>query len=208
MGAQLPSESSTAEAEAETATEIFEQAPLLKLGDSIKNFTIATPLSPTASESVDLSTLVADGPVVMTFFRGSWCPYCRTELSDIQDNIEKFSDLGATVIAISPEIDEKSMEMGSELELGFYIGHDENNELARSLGLTFRLDAKTIKRYKEYGINLPRANGTNKWELPIPATYVIDQDMTVRFVYDDEDYSKRANHKDVLKTVKEIAAED
>lgn len=208
MGAQLPSESSTAEAEAETATEIFEQAPLLKLGDSIENFTIATPLSPTESESVDLSTLLADGPVVMTFFRGSWCPYCRTELSDIQDNIEKFSDLGATVIAISPEIDEKSMEMGSELELGFYIGHDENNELARSLGLTFRLDAKTIKRYKEYGINLPRANGTNKWELPIPATYVIDQDMTVRFVYDDEDYSKRANHKDVLKAVKEIAAED
>jgi len=183
-------------------------APILKVGDTIENFTIPTPLSPNGVESVDLSTLLADGPVVLTFFRGSWCPYCRTELSDIQDRLEDFEELGATVLAVSPEIDEKGIEMGKELELGFYIGHDENNELARSLGLTFRLDAKTIKKYHEYGINVPKANGTRKWELPIPATYVIDTDSTIKYVFDDENYSKRANYKKVLKVVKEITSEE
>ena len=98
--------------------------------------------------------------------------------------------------------------MGKELELGFYIRHDENNDLARSLGLTFKLDAKTIKKYREYGINVPDANGTRKWELPIPATYVIDTDSTIKFVFDNENYSKRANYKKVVKVVEEITTED
>ena len=210
LATMLPAEHSTTATET-TAVEtesISTAAPILKVGDTIENFTIPTPLSPDGVESVDLSTLLAEGPVVLTFFRGSWCPYCRSELSDIQDRLEDFEELGATVLAVSPEIDEKGIEMGKELELGFYIGHDENNELARSLGLTFKLDAKTIKKYREYGIDVPDANGTRKWELPIPATYVIDTDSTIKFVFDDEDYSKRANYKKVLKVLKEITADD
>jgi peroxiredoxin len=181
---------------------------LLIVGDTIEDFTITTPFSPTGSSEVTLSTLLEDGPVILTFFRGSWCPYCRGELSDIQDRIGDLNELGATVLAISPELNEKSTELGEELELDFYIGHDENNDLARSLGLTFKLDGKTIKKYHQYNINVPDSNGTKKWELPIPATYVIDQDMTVRFVFDDENYSKRANYKKVLKVVEELQAED
>ncbi len=202
----LPAEHLTISNESvQSATESIATAdPILKVGDTIENFTIPTPLSPDGVESVDLSALLAEGPVVLTFFRGSWCPYCRTELSDIQDRLDDFSELGATVLAVSPEIDEKGIEMGKELDLGFYIGHDENNELARSLGLTFKLDAKTIKKYREYGINVPDANGTRKWELPVPATYVIDTGSTIKFVFDDENYSKRANYKKVLQVVKEI----
>ena len=112
------------------------------------------------------------------------------------------------MLAISPEVDEKSIEMGKDLDLGFYIAHDENNELARSLGLTFTLDAKTIEKYQEYKFIIPESNGTDKWELPIPATYVIDQDMTVKFVFDDSNHRKRADYKDVLKVVEELAKED
>tara|TARA_R110000868_G_scaffold241497_3_gene496732 strand:- start:454030 stop:454704 length:675 start_codon:yes stop_codon:yes gene_type:complete len=180
----------------------------LKVGDTFKDFTISTPVSPTGAEEVNLSDLLKDGPVVVTFFRGSWCPYCRGELSDIQDRIEDFEALGASVIAISPEVDEKSIELSRELDIGFYIGHDQNNELARSLGLTFTLDAKTIEKYQEYKFIIPEANGTDKWELPIPATYVIDQDMTVKFVFDDTNHRKRADYKDVLKVVEELAKED
>lgn len=183
-------------------------AERLKVGDTIEDFTIPTPFSPDGTTEATLSTLLESGPVVLTFFRGSWCPYCRTELSDIQDRIEDFNELGATVLAASPEIDEKSVEMGEDLELDFFVAHDENNELARTLGLTFKLDAKTIKRYRGYNINVADSNGTGTWELPVPATYVIDQDRTIRFVFDDEDYSKRANYKKVLKVVKEIVSDD
>jgi len=209
LGAQLPAELNThSEVLQDNYLDPTTTLLLLKVGDTIKDFTITTPLSPAGTEEVTLSTLLESGPVVLTFFRGSWCPYCRGELSAIQDNLEKFEALGAAVLAISPEMDEKSIELGSELELGFYIGHDENNELARKLGLTFKLDAQTIKKYKGYDINVPKANGTRKWELPIPATYVIDQDSTVKFAFDDENYSKRANYKKVLKVIKEITVED
>ncbi len=208
FGAELPLEFNAHSEVIQENTLDSASTPLLTIGDSIEDFTITTPLSPAGSEEVSLSTLLESGPVVLTFFRGSWCPYCRGELSEIQDNLEKFDALGATVLAISPEMDEKSVELGNDLELGFYIGHDENNELARELGLTFKLDAQTIKKYKNYDINVPKANGTRKWELPIPATYVIAQDLTVKFVYDDDNYSKRANYKKVLKVIKEITAED
>jgi len=191
-----------------TMTNADDQIELLKVGDTIEDFTVPTPMSPNGEEEVTLSELLKDGPVVVTFFRGSWCPYCRTELSEIQDRIEKFEALDASVIAISPEVDEKSIEMSKELDLGFYIGHDQNNELARSLGLTFTLDEKTIEKYQEYKFIIPESNGTDKWELPIPATYVIDQDMTVKFVFDDKNHRKRADYKDVLKVVEKLAEED
>lgn len=180
----------------------------LAVGDKIRDFIISTPLSPDGLPQTSLAELLEDGPVILTFFRGSWCPYCRGELSSIQDRIDDFHELGASILAVSPEIDKESIELGKELDLGFAIGHDENNELARSLGLTFKLDAKTINQYRKYGIDVPESNGTKTWELPIPATYVIDQDMTVRFVFDDENYAKRANFKKVLKLVKDLVAED
>ena len=180
----------------------------LVVGDTIQDFTIPTPISPDGLAEASLSDLVADGPVILTFFRGSWCPYCRGELSSIQDRLDDFQKLGASILAVSPEIDEESIKLGQELDLGFAIGHDENNELARSLGLTFTLDAKTIKKYGQYGIDVPESNGTKTWELPVPATYVIDQDMKVQFVFEDEDYSKRANYKKVLKVVKDLVNED
>jgi len=205
LGDQLPAEIETA---SETSLIEIQSKPLLQVGDTIEDFTIQTPLSPLGYDEVALSTLLESGPVVLTFFRGSWCPYCRGELSSIQDNLESFEELGATVLAISPEIDDKSVELGEDLDLGFYIGHDKNNKLARNLGLTFKLDAKTIKTYQGYNIDVPESNGTRKWELPIPATYVIAQDSTIKYVFDDENYSKRANYKKVLKAVEEIVAED
>ncbi len=206
-GTQLPATSNLT-----TETETIEvhqmQAPLLQVGDTIEDFTLPTQYAPNGESEVALSTLLKDGPVVVTFFRGSWCPYCRDELSDIQDNLEKFDKLNTKVIAISPEISEDGSAMAEKLDLGFFVAHDENNELARSLGLTFKLDAKTIKKYREYKIDVPESNGTMKWELPIPATYIIDQDSTVRFVFDDENYSKRVSAKKLLKIVEEIQSED
>lgn len=207
-GTQLPVASSLTTTEATSLNTQQMEPKLIKVGDTIKDFTLPTQYAPNGETQVAMSTLLKDGPVIVTFFRGSWCPYCRDELSDIQDNLEKFDKLGAKVIAISPEISEDGSEMAEKLDLGFFVAHDENNELARSLGLTFKLDAKTIKKYREYKIDVPESNGTRKWELPIPATYIIDQDSVVRYVFDDEDYSKRASTKKLLKVVEEIQSDD
>ena len=188
-------------------TEAPDGTERLKVGDTIEDFQIPTPVSPTGSESVSLSELLEDGPVVLTFFRGSWCPYCRNELSAFQDNITAFESLGASVLAVSPEVSQKTTELGDQLSTTFYIARDEDNTLAKSLNLAFKLDARTIQRYKQYGINLRESNGARTWELPVPATYVIDQERVIRFVFDDEDYSERADVKDILAIVEEAASD-
>jgi peroxiredoxin len=188
--------------------ETIDEPERLKVGDTFPAFTIQTPFNPSGDETFDLQKSLEQGPVVVTFYRGSWCPYCRDELSDFQDHIEEFNELGATVIAISPEVDEKSVELAEELGTEFIIAHDEDNKLADTLGLMFKLDGKTIKRYREYGIHVGDSNGTGSWELPVPATYVIDSDGVVQYVFDDEDYRKRAKAKAILEIVERVANAD
>lgn len=152
----------------------------------------------------DLGKLLELGPVVVTFFRGSWCPYCVGELSTIQKQLEDITSAGATVLAISPEKHENTSDLIEQKKLGFLFGTDHNNELATKLALSFKLDAKTIKRYKEYGIDLPATNDSKLWQLPIPATYIIDTDGSVVWSFVDPDYSKRADYTQVVKKLKEL----
>ncbi|MDF1808391.1 MAG: peroxiredoxin-like family protein [Phycisphaerales bacterium] len=175
----------------------------LQLGDKISNFEIENAMG----GKIQLDTLLADGPVVLTFYRGSWCPYCRNELSAVQTRLSKITKAGGTVLAISPEVPEKTADLAEQKELGFLFGADHDNALAKQLALSFKLDAKTIKKYREYGIDLPESNDSKKWELPIPATYVIDTDHTIRFAFVEEDYSKRAKYDDVVDVLKEIQSE-
>ncbi len=174
----------------------------LELGETMPNFEI-----PDASGegTISLDDLLKDGPVVLTFYRGSWCPYCRGELSSIQSRLEKITDTGAKVLAISPEVPSKTTELVEQKKFGFIFGTDQNNTLAKDLALAFELDAKTIEVYQGYGIDLPESNDTKEWELPIPATYVIDTDHTITFAFTDEDYTKRADYDKVLKVLRNMA---
>lgn len=153
---------------------------------------------------ISLDEMLQSGPVILTFYRGSWCPYCRTELSAIQDRLDQITKAGGSVLAVSPEIPEKTGELKKLQKLGFNIGTDHENTLAKTLALSFKLDAKTIKRYREYGIDVPESNDSKKWELPIPATYVIDTDRTIKFAYVDTDYTKRADYDKVIKVLQEL----
>lgn len=154
--------------------------------------------------NISLDELLEDGPVVLTFYRGSWCPYCMGELSSIQDRLTKITDAGGSVLAISPETPEKTADLAQQKKLGFLFGTDHNNALAKQLALAFKLDAKTIKLYRQYGIDVPESNDTKKWELPIPATYVIDTDHTIRFAFVEEDYTKRADYSKVIKVLEKL----
>jgi peroxiredoxin len=174
-------------------------------GDTLPLFRIADAAS---KGEHDLAKLLANGPVVITFYRGSWCPYCVTELSTVQKHLEDITSAGATVLAISPEKPSETADLVEQKELGFLFGTDRDNELATKLALSFKLDAKTIKLYRNYGIDLPESNDATVWELPIPATYIVDTNGSVVWSYVDEDYSKRPDYRKVVNKLREMQQED
>ena len=188
---------------AQKSSEVIKIDKPLVVDDKMISFEIENALGGTHS----LDKLLEDGPVVLTFYRGSWCPYCRGELNSIQARLDKISKAGAQVLAISPEIPSETADLAEQKKLGFLFGTDHNNQLAKRLALAFKLDAKTIKAYKGYGIDLKKANDTKVWELPIPATYIIDTDRTIRYAFVEEDYSKRADYDKVVKVLKELQSE-
>ena len=157
--------------------------------------------------SHDLAKLLESGPVVMTFYRGSWCPYCIGELTSIQKELDEITEAGASVLAISPEKPSGTADLMKQKSLGFNFGTDRDNELATKLALSFKLDAKTIQRYKQYGIDLPEANDAKVWQLPIPATYIIDTDGTIAWSFVEEDYSKRPDYRKVVEKLKSMQAD-
>ncbi len=180
----------------------------LQVNDQMISFTVDNAFDGDKQASIELDELLKDGPVVLTFYRGSWCPYCVTELTAIQQRLEKITDTGATVLAISPEVPGKTADLKEQKDLGFLFGTDHNNELAKKLALWFELDEETVKRYNQYGLDIPESNGTGTWELPVPATYVIDTDRTIRFAFVDENYKERADYDEVLKVLKKIQKDD
>lgn len=189
---------------AQKSAEIVKLDKPLGVGDKMISFQIPNAMGGTIS----LDELLEDGPVVLTFYRGSWCPYCRGELSSIQARLDKITKANGRVLAISPEIPSETVDLAKQKKLGFTFGTDHDNTLAKQLALAFKLDAKTIKAYKKYGINVKESNNTKTWELPIPATYVIDTDKTIRYAFVDEDYTKRADYDRVIEVLKELQKDD
>lgn len=179
-----------------------------KVGEKLPNFTLPGLTRDGEETEVSLDAMLADGPVIVTFFRGSWCPYCRGELRSIETRLKKIESLGASVLAISPEEPSETIKLEEKLDIGFTLATDHDNVVARRLGLLFVMSDEMIETYKKYKLDVPESNGTDSWELPIPATYVIDTDHTIRYAFDDIDYSKRADYDKVLSVLKELKHED
>ncbi len=176
--------------------EVGDKAPKLKLRND-------------KGEWVDLVSVLERGPVVLTFYRGEWCPYCDRELKGIQDEVVPAAEkLGATVLALSPEAQEHAIDLKEKRSLSFDLLHDEQNKVAKRFGIAFTLDADTVKKYKGYKIDVAAHNQTGKHELPIPATYVIDAEGVIRYAYVNEDYRERAKPKDVIEALEKVVNAD
>ncbi|HIG75385.1 MAG TPA: AhpC/TSA family protein [Bacteroidetes bacterium] len=149
-------------------------------------------------ETVQLAALLERGPVVLTFYRGSWCPYCNTQLRDYQERLGEIEARGATLVAISPQIPDSSLSMQEKNDLAFPVLSDIGGEVSDAYGLTFQVDAATRERYQAVGVDLAEANGTDAWELPVPGTYVIAPDGTIRAAFVEADYTQRASVQQIL----------
>ncbi len=172
----------------------------LRTGDKVPNFTLTNAVG----KKIELRVMLQSGAVVISFYRGQWCPYCNLELRAFQEYLPEIEGLGASFLAISPQTPDNSLSTREKNELTFEVLSDVGNQVARQFGLIFTLPKELHPIYKKFDIDIPAHNGDETFELPIPATYVIAPDGTVIHAFVDPDYTQRLEPKVVLEILHQI----
>ncbi|MEN3975581.1 peroxiredoxin-like family protein [Emcibacter sp. SYSU 3D8] len=159
----------------------------LKVGDTVPDFELPNHRGAT----VKFADLVAQGPVVISFYRGGWCPYCNLEMRALQEKLPEITDLGARLVAVSPELPDTAMSTAEKNAISFDVLSDTGNKVAAAFGLVFTLTPALQDLYRSFGLDLAQFNGDDSMTLPIPATYVVDADRRVLHAFVDPDYTRR-----------------
>lgn len=185
---QAPAEVMTA---METATAKLAASGLagkaLKRGDRMPDFELPDATGKIV-RSIDLR---AKGALLISFYRGHWCPYCSLEFKALQERLADITAKGATLVAISPQTPDQSLTTQQKYELKFPVLSDSGNKVARKFGLVYTLDEGLRPIYQAFGIDLTAHNGDSSFELPVPATYLVDKNGTVLDSYVNVDYRER-----------------
>jgi len=169
----------------------------LKVGDKMLSFELKNAVG----KIMKSSELLAKGPLVINFYRGAWWPYCNIELGGFQEILTEIHSKGAQLVAISPELPDNSLSLSEKLELEFEILSDFNNDIARKFGIVFELTDELKPLYEKFGVDLPKTQGNENFELPVPATYVVDGDGTIVLAHIDIDYTRRLEPEEVLEVL-------
>jgi peroxiredoxin len=172
----------------------------LKEGEQAPDFTLLDALD----KPVTLSHLLEQGPVVIAFYRGEWCPYCNIQLHAYQQALPQMQALGASLVAISPQTPDHSLSMAEKHELTFAVLSDVGNQVARQFGLVFTIEEAVRAAHKQVGANLPAFNGNDSWELPIAGTFIVDQSGTVRLAFVDPDFTRRLDPSVIIAQLEEL----
>jgi peroxiredoxin len=169
-------------------------ARALKAGDTAPAFTLVD----SEGEAVASEKLLAQGPLVISFYRGVWCPYCNMELQALQAALGEIKARGANLVAISPQSQSNSRKSQRDNKLTFPILNDQRGDMAQAFGIRFALPDYLIDVYKAFGNNLPVINGDPSWTLPMPARYVVAPDGTIAFAEINPDYTRRPEPTELL----------
>ena len=170
------------------------EAQAKQVGDQAPDFS----LSNATGQSIRLSEYLAKGPVVLTWYRGGWCPYCNITLRQLQLELPNFQAKGANLIALTPELPDKSLSTQEKHALEFEVLSDVGNEVARAYGIVFKLTEEVGEMYQN-AFDLHAYNGDESKELPLAATYVIDVEGNIQYAFLDAEYRNRAEPSDILK---------
>ena len=190
------------ETEKLTASGIVALAP--KPGDVFDDFTLPNYLG----ENRSLASMRERGPVVVTFYRGGWCPYCNLELRAYQAVLPEIKAAGATLVAITPELPDASLSTSEKNELEFDVLTDANADYARKLGLVFTLPETLRPIYRDLGIHVEQHNGAGQFDLPLAATIVVDTDGTIASAFVDADYTSRAEPTHVVEVLQSLVKQN
>lgn len=172
----------------------------LRVGEKAKDFILPNAIG----ERISLYEQLEKGPVVLTFYRGGWCPYCNLELKAYQNVLNKIQEAGATLMAISPEKPDASLSTTEKNQLSFEVLSDDTYETIKAYNLYFTFPEHLIRTYSDkFNINLAEINGSDKpWSLPIPGTFIINQDGKVILASTDADYMERLDPSEVVNFLK------
>jgi peroxiredoxin len=147
---------------------------------------------------ISLADALQKGDVVLLFYRGQWCPYCNKQLSHFSDSLQLLAAKGVTLLAITPETAENVKKTLEKTRAFFPVIEDAGLAIMKLYKVNFTMDEKTVTRYKGYGIDFDKTNGSNGANLPVPATYIIGKDGKIKYVFFNTDYKKRASVQDIL----------
>jgi peroxiredoxin len=181
------------------STGILDETP--RPGDKFPSFALQNQ----EGETVELDILLTRGPVVVSFFRGIWCPYCNIELQALQESLTEIQATGATLIAISPQLPASNKQAIKQNKLSFDILNDNGNALAENLGIAYRLGDELIEKvYNAFGVNMSQYNGDDSWRLPLSSRFVIDIDGTIIAADTDVNYRSRPEPDETIAVLKAI----
>ncbi|WP_055443351.1 peroxiredoxin-like family protein [Lacinutrix himadriensis] len=171
----------------------------INVGDKGIGFTLKNALG----ACTNLQEIVDKGPVILTWYRGGWCPYCNITLQYLQNSLPEFKKYGANLLALTPELPDKSLSTIEKHSLQFEVLSDVGNKVAKQYGLSFKLTDALAEVYKN-GVGLQNYNGDDSSELPITATYIIDTKGIIQYAFLDADYRKRASISEIIEVLKTL----
>jgi peroxiredoxin len=174
----------------------------LPIGETAPDFTLPNQ----RGDTVRLADRLSRGPVVLSFYRGVWWPYCNLELAALAKELPVIRSLGADLMAISPELPDNTLTMAEKHAIPIDILSDATSEVLKKYRLWFAVPAEVKALYLEkFGMDLAKYNGEGRWELPVPATYVLDRDGIIRAGEADPDYTVRMEPSDILSALRDLA---
>ena len=173
---------------------------VVKEGDRVPDFE----LPDGGGKSLRLSAALRDGPVVLVFYRGVWSPYCTVYLNALQYKLGETHQLGAHIWAISPQTPDRSHSVAEQNNLQFPVLSDVGNHVARALGLVHEFSHELRTAYKGIDVDLSEFNGDDRWALPVPSTFIINQDGTIAKAWADVDCRRRVEPEDVVSALREF----
>lgn len=172
---------------------------VLKEGDKAPSFQLPNG----DGKEISSATLLKEGPLAITFYRGIWCPYCNKDLSNLNHYTSQMKELGASMVGISPQSIQHNKKTGNQQKLTFDVLSDAGNEVAAQFGLRWTMVDPLKSLYRDnFRIQLPDYNGDDSWTLPIPARFVIDRDGTVLYAEHSVDYTRRPNPDALIDALK------
>jgi peroxiredoxin len=172
-----------------------EPSGIIAVGDRVEDFTL-----PDATGSpVALTELVAEGPAVIVFYRGGWCPYCNLALRTYQTELlPQLGRYGARLVAISPQSPDQSLTTAERAKLSFTVLSDAGAHLARNVGIAFQPAEDVLAAQRTLGLDLKQVNASDSPELPMPTVLIVDTDRTVRFADTHADYTARTEVPEIV----------
>lgn len=169
----------------------------LKIGSQAPNFT-ATDQN---GNNIELESQLKKGPVVLVFYRGAWCPYCVRYLQNITDSLSHIQQAGATVYAVTPQLDEGIVMVSEKIDNQIAILHDKNGDIMDAYDGSFEVTEKYQERVSKKKMSLAESNGQEIAALPVPATYVISETGMVIYRHFDYDYKTRSTVAAILSAI-------